>query len=299
MGKVGFLGIGTMGSRMSVRLLNAGHELTIWNRTVEKTLPVRQKGAGVAATPAEAASGKDIVFANLTDAAALETVIAGPRGVLEADSPPSIFVDMATISPAESARIAALLEPRVGFLRAPVSGTASVAEAGKLTIITSGDWTVHQAADPFLAVLGETRYYVGPGENSRFLKLIHQMMIAATMQVWGEGLVMGEKAGLDWDVMLEVLGNSAVGSGAVRSKIPTLSARAYDNPAMSLHNIVKDLDLALAAGAAVDVELPATKFARELYERALDAGLEWKDYSAVVLEMERRAGLEPKECETR
>lgn len=298
MGKVGFLGIGTMGSRMSVRLLNAGHELTIWNRTVEKTLPVRQKGAGVAATPAEAASGKDIVFANLTDAAALETVIAGPRGVLEADPLPSIFVDMATIAPAESARIAALLEPRVGFLRAPVSGTASVAEAGKLTIITSGDWSVHQAADPFLAVLGETRYYVGPGENSRFLKLIHQMMIAATMQVWGEGLVMGEKAGLDWDVMLEVLGNSAVGSGAVKSKIPTLSARAYDNPAMSLHNIVKDLDLALAAGAAVEVELPATKFARELYERALEAGLEWKDYSAVVLEMERRAGLEPKECET-
>jgi 3-hydroxyisobutyrate dehydrogenase-like beta-hydroxyacid dehydrogenase len=294
-GKVGFLGIGTMGSRMSVRLLDAGHELTIWNRTVEKTLPVQQRGAVVAATPAEAASGKDIVFANLTDAPALEAVIAGPHGVLEADPMPAIFVDMATIAPAESAKVAALLEPCVGFLRAPVSGTASVAEAGKLTIITSGEWAVHEAADPYLAVLGHTRYYVGPGENSRFLKLIHQMMIAATMLVWGEGLVMGEKAGLDWDVMLEVLGNSAVGSGVVKGKIPTLMARSYDNPAMSLHNIVKDLDLALMAGAEVDVELPATKRTRELYDRALEAGFEWKDYSAVVLEMEKRAGLEPRE----
>jgi 3-hydroxyisobutyrate dehydrogenase-like beta-hydroxyacid dehydrogenase len=106
---------------------------------------------------------------------------------------------------------------------------------------------------------------------------------------------MGEKAGLDWAVMLEVLANSAVGSGVVRSKIPTLLKRDYDNPAMSLHNIVKDLDLALAAGAEVDVELPATEFARRLYQRALDVGLEWKDYSAVVLEMEQRAGLDPQE----
>jgi 3-hydroxyisobutyrate dehydrogenase-like beta-hydroxyacid dehydrogenase len=294
MGNVGFLGIGTMGSRMSVRLLAAGHELTVWNRTVEKTSPVRQKGAAVAATPAEAARGRDIVFANVTDAAALEAVVAGPHGVLEADPPPALFVDMATIAPGESAAIAALLEPCIPFLRAPVSGTASVAEAGKLTIIASGDWDVYQAADPFLAVLGETRYYVGPGESSRFLKLIHQMMIAATMQVWGEGLVMGEKAGLDWDVMLEVLGNSAVGSGVVKSKIPLLAARDYDHPAMSLHNIVKDLDLALKAGADTGVELAATRSTRELYQRALDAGLEWKDYAAVVLEMEQRAGLEPR-----
>lgn len=294
MGTVGFLGIGTMGSRMSARLVEAGHDVTIWNRTPAKMVPVQQKGATVAATPAEAASGREIVLANLTDAAALRAVITGPGGVLEADPLPVIFVDMATVAPAESAEIAALLEPRgIGFLRAPVSGTATVAEAGKLTIITSGEREIHEAADPYLAVLGETRYYVGPGENSRFLKLIHQMMIAVTMQVWGEGLVMGEKAGLDWEVMLEVLANSAVGSGVVKSKIPMLVGRDYDHPAMSLHNIVKDLDLALTAGAEVGVELQATKFARQLYQRALDAGYEWKDYSAVVLEMEQRAGLAP------
>ena len=299
MGKVGFLGIGTMGSRMSARLLAAGHDVTVWNRTVEKTVPLREKGATVAATPAEAASGKDIVLANLTDGAALRSVLTGPRGVLEAQPLPPLFVDFATIAPGESAEIAGLLESRgVGFLRAPVSGTASVVEAGKLTVMASGDRAVYDAADPYLAVLGETRYYVGLGEQSRFLKLIHQMMIAGTMQIWAEGLVMGEKAGLDWDLMLDVLANSAVGSGVVKSKISLLKARNYGNPSMSLHNIVKDLDLALTAGAGVDVELPATKRVRELYEPALKAGLEWKDYAAVLLEMEARAGLEAKELDS-
>ena len=109
---------------------------------------------------------------------------------------------------------------------------------------------------------------------------------------------LGEKAGLDWDLMLDVLANSAVGSGVVKSKISLLKSRNYGNPSMSLHNIVKDLDLALTAGAEVDVELPATKRVRELYEPAMKAGLEWKDYAAVLLEMETRAGLEAKETES-
>jgi 3-hydroxyisobutyrate dehydrogenase len=296
MGKVGFLGIGTMGSRMSARLLAAGHDVTVWNRTAEKCAPLCEKGATLAATPAEAAAGKDILLTNLTDYPALLSVITGPGGVLEADPLPPIFVDFATIAPAESAAVAALLEAKgVAFLRAPVSGTANVAEMGKLTIMTSGDKAVNDAADPYLAALGEIRYYMGTGEKSRFIKLIHQMMVAATMQVWGEGLVMGEKAGLDWRLMMEVLNNSAVGSGVVRGKIPTLAERIYDPPAMSLHNIVKDLDLSLAAGREVDVELPATQRVRELYDRGLEAGYEWKDYSALVLAMEARAGLEPKE----
>lgn len=296
---IGFLGMGVMGSRMCARLVAAGHEVTVWNRTPEKTRSLAEKGAAVAATPAEAAAGKDVVLSNLTDGPALKSVILGPEGVLEAAPLPGLFVDFATIAPSESAEIAAALEPQgVGFLRAPVSGTMTVAEAGMLTIIASGDRRVFDAADPILAVLGPTRYYVGAGENSRYLKLIHQMMIAATMQVWAEGLVMGEKAGLDWEVMLEVLRDSAVGSGVVKGKIPSLAIRDYDHPAMSLHNIVKDVDLALMAAEGVGVELPATKWVRQLYDRSLEAGFEWKDYSAVVLELEKRAGLQPLEMAT-
>ena len=240
-----------------------------------------------------------MVLCNLTDGAALKQVVQGPGGVLNADPLPRMLVDFATIAPSESAEIAGVLESSgVAFLRAPVSGTTTVAEAGLLTLIVSGEQAVFEAAVPVLAVLSQTQYYVGSGEKSRYLKLIHQMMIAANMQVWAEGLVMGEKAGLDWQVMLDVLGNSAVASGAVKSKMPTLAARDYENPAMSMHNIAKDLDLALEAAAGVGVELPATEKVRGLYERSLTAGREWQDYSAIVLDLEERAGLAPLENPT-
>ena len=110
MTRIGFLGMGVMGSRMSARLLAAGHEVTVWNRTPEKTVPLAEKGATVAASPAEAAAGKDMVLSNLTDGPALKSVLLGPGGVLEADPLPGLFVDFATIAPAESAEIAAELE---------------------------------------------------------------------------------------------------------------------------------------------------------------------------------------------
>jgi 3-hydroxyisobutyrate dehydrogenase len=296
MGNVGFLGMGVMGSRMTARLLAAGHQVTVWNRTPEKCGPLCEKGAIAAATPAEAATGRDVVLCNLTDGPALKSRVLGPGGVLEADPLPKLVVDFATISPAESAEIGAILGARgVAFLRAPVSGTAFVAESGKLTIIASGDKAAYEAATPYLDVIGQTRYYVGEGEAARYLKLIHQIMIGATMQVWAEGLVMGEKAGLDWDTMLEVLGHSAVGSQVVTGKIPSLSVRSYDKPAMNMHNIVKDLDLALSAAEGVDVRLPATECIRKLYDAAMAEGYEWKDYSALVLHLEKAAGLEPKE----
>jgi len=290
---IAFLGMGVMGSRMAARLIHAGYPVTVWNRTRAKATPLEQKGAAVAASPAEAVGGKDMVLANLTDGAALRSVISGPGGVLEAAHAPDLFIDFATIAPDESAEIACLLESRgIGFLRAPVSGTAAVAEAGQLTIMASGDQAVFEAAEPVLAVLSEKRYFVGPGENARYLKLIHQIMIAGTMQLWAEGLVMGEKAGLDWEMMLEVLGQSAVGSGAVRTKIPLLKDRDYNHPAMNMHNMTKDVDLALQAAGWVGVDLPATRHIRRLYELSVAAGLEWKDYSAIILDLERRAGLE-------
>jgi 3-hydroxyisobutyrate dehydrogenase-like beta-hydroxyacid dehydrogenase len=271
--------------------------VTVWNRTPEKCGPLCEKGATAVATPAEAATGRDVVLCNLTDFAALNSRVQGPNGVLAADPLPKLLVDFSTISPAESAEIGRTLEARgVPFLRAPVSGTAFVAEAGKLTIIASGDKAAYEAAAPYLDVIGQTRYYVGEGEASRYLKLIHQIMIAATMQVWAEGLVMGEKAGLDWDTMLEVLGHSAVGSQVVTGKIPSLSIRSYDKPAMNMHNIVKDLDLALAAAKGIDVRLPATDCIRRLYDAAMAEGYEWKDYSALVLHLEKAAGLEPIEA---
>jgi 3-hydroxyisobutyrate dehydrogenase-like beta-hydroxyacid dehydrogenase len=293
-GRVGFVGIGIMGSRMAARLLAAGHEVTVWNRTPEKAAKLVESGAALAATPALAAEGKDICFTNMADGAALKAVCLGPDGVLKAAVLPALLVDMGTVGPAESAEIAAAAEALgVGYLRSPVSGSTVLAEAGKLTILASGEQATYDAADPFLAELGEVRYYVGTGEAARVLKLVLNMMVSTQVQILAEGVVLGEAAGLDWDKMIEVISNSVVASPLVKYKAGPLTARNY-NPAFLLGLMIKDLDLALATAAGVGVELPTTKAVRQFYSQAAEAGFAEKDFSAVTLELEKMAGLEPK-----
>ena len=148
MGRVGFVGIGIMGSRMAARLLAAGHEVTVWNRTPEKAAKLVESGAILAASPALAAEGKDICFTNMAHGAALKAVCLGPDGILEAAALPALLVDMGTVGPAESAEIAAAAEASgVGYLRSPVSGSTVLAEAGKLTILASGEQATYDAAD--------------------------------------------------------------------------------------------------------------------------------------------------------
>ena len=294
MGRVGFVGIGIMGSRMAARLLAAGHEVTVWNRTPEKAAKLVESGAILAASPALAAEGKDICFTNMADGAALKAVCLGPDGVLRADPLPALLVDMGTVGPAESAEIAAAADARgLGYLRSPVSGSTVLAEAGKLTILASGEQATYDAAEPYLAELGEVRYYVGTGEAARVLKLVLNMMVSTQVQILAEGVVLGEKAGLDWDKMIEVISNSVVASPLVKYKAGPLTARNY-NPAFLLGLMIKDLDLALATAAEAGVELPTTRAVRQFYVQAAEAGHAEKDFSAVTLELEKMAGLEPK-----
>jgi len=293
-GRVGFVGIGIMGSRMAARLLAAGHEVTVWNRTPEKAAKLVESGAILAASPALAAEGKDICFTNMADGAALKAVCLGPDGVLRADPLPALLVDMGTVGPAESAEIAAAADAQgLGYLRSPVSGSTVLAEAGKLTILASGEQATYDAADPYLAELGEVRYYVGTGEAARVLKLVLNMMVSTQVQILAEGVVLGEKAGLDWDKMIEVISNSVVASPLVKYKAGPLTARNY-NPAFLLGLMIKDLDLALATAAEAGVELPTTRAVRQFYVQAAEAGHAEKDFSAVTLELEKMAGLEPK-----
>ncbi|GAB4243491.1 MAG: NAD(P)-dependent oxidoreductase [Thermoleophilia bacterium] len=294
MGRVGFIGMGLMGSRMASRLVDAGHEVRVYNRSTEKCAPLVEKGAAQASTPAECAAGTDIVFTNVADGAALKAVCLGENGALAASPAPGILVDMGTVGPDDSAEIAAAAEAKgVGYLRSPVSGSTVLAEAGKLTILTSGDKGVYEKADPYLAVIGETRYWVGEGEDARYLKLILNIMVSTQVQILAEGLVLGEKAGLDWRRMLEVIPNSVVGSPLVKYKAGPLSERNY-NPAFRLDLMIKDLTLALATAAEAGVQMPTTVAVKDFYEKASSNGFGDLDFSAVALELEQMAGLEAK-----
>ena len=286
-----------MGSRMTVRLLNAGHDVTVWNRTPEKTRPLVEAGAAVAASPAEAAAGKDMVLCNLTDGAALEHVVQGPGAfsprirspVCSLTSRPSLLPISRDRRRSEASGVA--------FLRAPVSGTTTVAEACCLTLTVSGERAVLEAPCRCWPCSARPRIRGLGGEVA--LSEAHTPDDDRRQHAGvGGGIGYGGEAGLDWQVMLDVIGNSAVASGAVKGKSLTLAARDYENPAMSMHNIAKDLDLALEAAAGVGVELPATQKVRDLYDRSMAAGREWQDYSAIVLDLEKRAGLEPQENPT-
>ena len=296
MGSVGFVGVGKMGSRMAHRLLDAGHQLAVWNRQdpfyEENVAPLTAKGATVASSPAEAANGKDICFVNVADGPGLKDVCLGDQGILTAAAPPRLLVDMATVGPWESEEIAAAAEAKgVGFLRSPVSGSTVLAEAGKLTIIASGAREDYDAADPYLAALGEVRHYVGLGENARYLKLIFNLNIFAQMQILAESAVLGEKGGLDWNDMLEVVTSSVAASPFLKYKIPPLQKRNYD-PAFTLGLARKDVKLALEAARRAGVDMPFTELMLSLQQEAIDEGLTDLDMSAVALWYEKKAGLD-------
>jgi 3-hydroxyisobutyrate dehydrogenase-like beta-hydroxyacid dehydrogenase len=298
MGTVGFVGVGKMGSRMAGRLLDAGHDVTVWNRQdefyAENVGALEAKGAKVAATPGLAANDKDICFTNVADGPSLKSVCMEADGILRADKLPGVLIDMATVGPWESEEIAeAAKNAGVGFLRSPVSGSTSLAEAGKLTIITSGEKHDYDRADPYLAALGEVRHYVGPGENARYLKLIFNLNIFAQMQILAETAVLGEKAGLDWDSMLEMTATSVAASPFVKYKIPVLQKRDY-SPAFTLGLARKDMRLALEAARRAGVEMPVSNLVFDLEERAGADGLTNLDIAAVALWYEKQAGLEPK-----
>jgi 3-hydroxyisobutyrate dehydrogenase-like beta-hydroxyacid dehydrogenase len=298
MGNVGFVGVGKMGSRMAARLLDAGHDLTVWNREDafydENIGPLRVKGARVAATPAEAGSRTNICFTNVADGPSLREVCLGVDGILSSTTPPGLLVDMATVGPWESEEIAAAAQTAgVPFLRSPVSGSTALAEAGKLTIIASGDKADYDAADPYLAALGEVRHYVGTGESARYLKLIVNLNIFAQMQMLAETAILGEKAGLDWESMLEIFTTSVAASPFLKYKIPPIQKRSYA-PAFTLGLARKDVKLALEAARRAGVDMPVSNLVLDLQQKAIDGGWTDFDVSAVTLWYEKQAGLDPK-----
>lgn len=297
MGNIGFVGVGKMGSRMANRLIEGGHSLTIWNRKDEffedNVRSLAAQGAKVAASPKECATGKDVCFTDVVDGPALKEVTLGTDGILGASPAPKILIDMATVGPWESEEVAAAAEVAgVGFLRSPVSGSTGQAAAGKLVIIASGDRAVYDAADEYLALLGEQRYYIGEGERARYLKLVVNMNNYAQLQILAESLAFGEKGGLDWETMLEVINSSVSASPLVKYKIPLFKNRKYD-PAFNLKMVPKDLSLTLEAGRRAGVEMPVTQSVSDHVGKAIAEGWGELDAAAVVLWYEKMAGLKP------
>jgi 3-hydroxyisobutyrate dehydrogenase-like beta-hydroxyacid dehydrogenase len=279
---VGLIGLGNMGSAFAERLLDAGFDLTVHNRTRARAEPLAKQGATVVETASELAAGADIVLTSLADDAAFESVA---DSIIGAARPGTALVDASTVSPEASARVAALAEPAgIEYVRAPVSGNPGVVRAGNVAFIVSGPPAALERAEPVLRAIGPTIHVVGDGEQARVVKLAVNLVIAGLAQLMAEALVLAEQSGVSRKSLLETMGNSAVGAPFVKYKTEPLLRDDY-SATFTTNLMEKDLDLVLDAAAAANVRLPLAGKIKELLRGTIEAGYGDDDFMALFLHL--------------
>lgn len=276
---VAFIGLGAMGSRMARRLLDAGHELVVWNRNPAKVASLVEAGATAAARPAEAARQADVVVVMVSDPTALREVTEGPEGVAAGITGPSVVVQMATVGPQAVEQLAAALPDGVGLVDAPVLGSLPEAEAGTLRIFAGGDRELVQRLAPLLSTLG-TIVHVGPVGAGSAAKLVANSTLFGALGVLGEALALADALGLPRDVAFEVLSTTPIAAQAERRR-PAIESGEYP-PRFSLSLARKDADLVLDAARDSGAELRVGDAARSWLADAEQAGRGDEDYSAAL-----------------
>jgi 3-hydroxyisobutyrate dehydrogenase-like beta-hydroxyacid dehydrogenase len=292
--KIAWIGVGRMGQPMAMRLINAGYPVTVYNRDGTKTAEAVKAGARAAKSPREAADGADFAFTMISDSGALEAVSLGDAGAVVGLKPGAVLIDMSTVDPQSSSKVNAAVEGRgCRYLRAPVTGSTGLAQTGGLGILCSGDRAAYDRTMEVFRCLGNSFFYLGCGEEARYMKIAINMMIGTTIQMWAESLTFGEKAGLEWAQMIDVLANSVAGSRLIGYKSKPVTERNF-TPAFTVKLMEKDFDLALAMAKANGLPLPVTSLVRQFYASAEATGKGELDFSALILLAEEMAGLAPK-----
>jgi 3-hydroxyisobutyrate dehydrogenase-like beta-hydroxyacid dehydrogenase len=290
---VALAGTGLMGTAIAERLLAAGYELTVYNRTASLAQPLVQRGASLAPSAgALLSSDAGVCITMLSDDQALLELITGRAGILEGARAGATLIDMSTVSVSASATVAkAAAEAGVSYLRAPVSGNPTVVRAGKLTIIASGARSLYEGCESLLLEIGPTVYYVGEGEQARVVKLALQVMIGGTAELMSEALVLGTAGGVEPGVLLEVMANSAVGSPFVTYKTAPLVNGDY-SATFTTAMMAKDVDLVLDLAAQHGAELPFARRLASLLRNTIEQGYADADFMALYLSLRQAAGLD-------
>lgn len=290
--QVAFIGLGTMGAHMAKNILKAGFDLTVYNRTRERELPLAELGAKRAATPAEAAAEADIIIVCLSDTPDVEAVVLGKDGVIEGAKPGSLVVDMSTISPvATKAMAETLAEKGIKMLDAPVSGGSEGAQKATLAVMIGGDEDQVQRAMPVLEAMGKTITHVGPNGAGQLTKVINQIVISSVYMGVAEGVVLGLKAGLDVEKVVEAIAGGAAGSWVLSNRAQNMIDNNYPlGFRMSLHH--KDLNIALETAKSFGLEVPLTELAEKAASDLLDWGFADEDSSAFARCYRKSVGLE-------
>jgi 3-hydroxyisobutyrate dehydrogenase-like beta-hydroxyacid dehydrogenase len=276
MAKLAFLGLGLMGTPLATRLLGAGHDVTVWNRTAARTTPLVDEGAWAAETPAAAVTGADVVFTMLANPKALDQVLGGDEGVLSALRPGQVLVDMSTVGPLEVRAVAERLPKQVTLVDSPVRGSVPEATAGRLAIYVGASDEDFETVQPLLAVLGTPHHVGGPGAGAA-MKLVVNLTLGVAITALGEALAVGDTLGLDRTSLLDILVDSPIGP-TVRNKRANIESGTYP-PNFKLSLALKDLHLVTET---VDRPLPLAEASLGWLEQAAHASVTDLDYSAVV-----------------
>jgi len=280
-----------MGSRMVKRLLDAGHAVTGYNRTRSKAEWLIESGMRWADTPRAVAESSDVVLTMVTDTAAMAAVTAGPDGLLAGLSPGKVHVDMSSISPAASRELATKVEATgARMLDAPVSGSVSTLEEGKLSIMVGGDPSTLERVLLILRDIGPTVTHVGGNGQAVAMKIATNLSLAVQILAFSEGVLLAERSGIDRETAVHVLLNSVIASPMLKYRGPFVLAQP-DEAWFDVNMMQKDLLTALEMGRQLGVPLPTTATANELLTAARGLGFEKKDFAVLFEVLATMAGL--------
>jgi 3-hydroxyisobutyrate dehydrogenase len=290
--RLGWVGTGRMGYNLARRLLEAGCDVGVYNRTRAKAEPLAELGATVVDSPAELAD-REIVFTMVAGSDDFKQVVVGPSGLLSApEASPRIIVDSTTVSPDASAQVRRqLAEREVALLAAPVSGNPKVVDAGLLTIVVSGPPAAYEEVAPYLELLGQGATYVGEGERARLAKICHNLLLGVVAQSLAEITVLAEKGGIARADLLEFINHSVMGSMFTRYKTPAYVKLDY-SPTFTPVLLRKDFDLGFDVAGELGVPMPVAAMARELVQALIAQGRTEEDFAALLDQQARSSGLE-------
>jgi 3-hydroxyisobutyrate dehydrogenase-like beta-hydroxyacid dehydrogenase len=284
--KLGYIGLGGMGSRITARLLAAGYEVAVFDLDRSRTDPLKAKGARACKSTAELARSVDVVLSCLTDDQAVREVYFGASGVLENTKPGTVVIEMSTILPKTSREVASRgLQAGVQVLDVAISGSTPAAEQGTVTLLAGGNPDVFQAALPIFQAIAARYFHLGPSGAGTTMKMVVNAILGIGMQAIAEAAAMGEKAGLSREILLQVLSQTAVIAPAYQGKFPR-AARGDYSPQFPLPLMNKDFRLILQLAGEVGATMPATSAALQMNTEAL-AEYNDLDFSAVIEHMEQ------------
>lgn len=288
--KIGWIGAGRMGIQLATRLIEAGYDVAVFNRTKSKLQPLVDMGATAVDRPVDLAD-RDLVFSMVSASADLKQVMLGEDGLLTGSSAPRIISDCSTVSTEASAEIrAAAAERGTEFLATPVSGNPAVIAAGKLTVAVSGPRKTYEEIADVLGTFGRGVTYVGEGEVARLVKIAHNVFLGVVTQSLAEIVVLAERGGVSREAFLNFLNDSVMGSVFTKYKSPAFVNLDF-TPTFTMPLLLKDFDLGLGASYSLGVPMPIASATRQIVAQAAGSGNTEEDFATLLQIVAAGAGM--------